>query len=269
MQHGWLATTASGRTIEHIPCPNPGGRVNEQSPAMGVLHTIEGGLDSGLGVFRQHFAPHFTLDGERIIQLVPLGTMAAALQNHPGGVETNSITRAQIELAGSSQKDPWICDDASLDLLADLLATLADAAEIPLSRPFPDAMPALPWATEDFARRKADKFGVVAGWFGHVEVPENDHWDPGAFEWAKLLARAEQITSPERALANAQASTDAPPSPIPPWYWEWLQWFLGEGDFKTFGPRNAQHRPADAPAKIPNWAWVKTGQFVAARKRPH
>jgi hypothetical protein len=270
MQHGWLNKTVSGRTIEHIPCPNPGGTVDEHSPATGVIHTIEGSLDSGLGVFRQHFAPHFTLDGERVIQLVPLGTMAAALENRPGGVETNSITRAQIEVAGKSSQNPWCCDAATTELLADLMATLAGTAEIPLERPYPDAMPALPWATVDFVRRHDGKWGHVAGWFGHIEVPENEHWDPGALEWAKVLTRAQQLTgNGNRATLDVQPHTDAPPKPIPAWYWKWLAWFLGEGDFKAFGPRSAANRPAEAPAKIPAWAWVKAGQFTAARQGPH
>lgn len=269
MKHGWLTKTVGGRTIEHIPCPNPGGTVDEAAPATGVIHTVEGSLDSGLGVFRQHFAPHFVLDGERVIQLVPLGTMAAALENRPGGVETNSITRAQIEVAGHSSEDPWECDEATGEALADLMATLADAAEIPLERPFEDKMPAKPWATTKFVRRGAGKWGHVAGWYGHVEVPENEHWDPGAFEWSKTIARAKALAGGGRSTLDAHPKPGKAPTPLPDWYWTWLAWLLGEGDFKAFGPRSAGHRPADAPEKIPAWAWVKAGQFTAARNEPH
>jgi hypothetical protein len=267
MQHGWLTKTIGGRTIEHIPCPNPGATVDEHAPPTGVIHTVEGSLDSGLGVFRQHFAPHFVLDGHRTIQLIPLGTMAAALENRLGGVETNSITRAQIEVAGHSQEDSWYCDNATGEALADLVATLADAADIPLERPFPDAMPAKPWATVNFVRRSAGKWGHVAGWYGHVEVPENEHWDPGAFQWTKLMTRAKALSG--RTVLNNHPSADPPPKPLPDWYWKWLAWFLGEGDFKAFGPRDAAHRPADAPEKIPAWAWTKAAAFTAARDEPH
>jgi len=195
--------------------------------------------------------------------------MAAALENHPGGVETNSITRAQIEIAGRSREEPWSCDQATGEAVADLLATLLQAAEIPLERAFPDAMPAKPWATYDFERRKAGKWGRVAGWYGHVEVPENEHWDPGALEWSKLLDRAKDMGA-ERSLQVApRAAPEKPPKPLPEWYWPWLSWFLGEGDFKRYGPRSAAHRPADAPEKIPSWAWVKAGHFTVARKEPH
>jgi hypothetical protein len=269
MQHGWLTKTHGGRTIEHIPCPNPGGTVDESAPPTGVVHTIEGDLNSGLGVFRTHYAPHFTLDGERIIQLVPLGTMAAALENHPGGVETNSITRVQIEVAGHSKEEPWMFDGPTSEAFADLLATLATAAEIPLERPFPDEMPAKPWATYDFARRSAGKWGHVAGWYGHVEVPENAHWDPGALKWSEILERAKAAAGNGRSEQNAHPKQETPPKPLPDWYWHWLSWQLGEGDFKQYGAHSAAHRPADAPAKIPAWAWVKAGQFTADRKEPH
>jgi len=269
MQHGWLTKTIGGRTIEHIPCPNPGGSVDEHAPPTGVIHTVEGSLDSGLGVFRVHFAPHFVLDGKRVIQLVPLGTMAAALENRPGGVETNSITRAQIEVAGRSQEQSWYCDSPTGESLADLLATLADAAEIPLTRPFPDEMPAKPWATVDFVRRKAGKWGHEAGWYGHVEVPENEHWDPGAFQWTKLITQAKAIGGNGRTTLDAHASDEKAPAKLPDWYWTWLRWFLGEGEFKAFGARSAAHRPEAAPEKIPAWAWVKAGAFVHARNEPH
>jgi len=269
MQHGWLATTIEGKKIEHIPCPNPGGIVDEDAPPAGVVHTVEGTLDSGLGVFRVHYAPHFLVGGTRIIQLVPLGTMAAALENRPGGMETNSIVRAQIEVAGHSSEQSWACDHDTHEALADLLATLNKAAGIPLERPFPDQLEALPWATVDFARRKTGKWGTVAGWYGHIEVPENEHWDPGAFEWGGLITRAQAIAGPAKTATTGPPAPEKAPSPLPAWYWHWLNWLLGEGDFKQFGPKSAPNRPADAPAKIPSWAWVKAGQFTTARKEPH
>src|SRR5262249_13410513 len=99
MQTGFLSATLGGRKIEHIPCPNPGAAVNQSAPAAGVLHTIEGSLGGGLSVFQRHFAPHFALDGRRIVQMVPLGMIGSALENRAGGVETNSLVRAQIEVA--------------------------------------------------------------------------------------------------------------------------------------------------------------------------
>jgi|SRR5215213_1546868 len=272
MQQGWLNKTVGGRTIQHIPCPNPGVPVNLSAPAVGVMHTIEGSLGSGMSVFRRHFAPTFAHDGDRIIQLVPLGMMAAALENRPGGVETNRIVRAQIETAGHSKEDPWLPEDGAADVLADLLATLHHAAEIPLTRPFSEAMPPKPWASDRFPRRHAGKWGKAAGWFGHVEVPENAHWDPGALKWNTVLRKARTFAgadAPTPSKAKAHPRVDAPPDKLPDWYWLWLQWVLGEGEFKRFGPRVEGRRPPEAPERIPAWAWTKLGEFTAARNVPH
>jgi len=49
-------------------------------------------------------------------------------------------------------------------------------------------------------------------------------------------------------------------------YWSWLQWTLGEGQWKPFQPYAPGVRP-NVPGKIqPDW-WRKRKQFVAARKK--
>lgn len=276
MKTGFLTKTIGGRKIEHMPCPHPGEPVETGAPAVGVLHTIEGSLGSGLSVFQQHFAPHFALDGRRIVQMIPLGMIGLACENHAGGVETNRIMRAQIEVAGKSQQKPWLPDAQMTEVLADLMATLHHAAQIPLTRPFPDKMPPLPWAKFEFSRRRAGKWGKTAGWFGHVEVPENQHWDPGALQWNKVLRRARTIAGENGAALTAkrQARSATPPRPIPKWYWVWLSWRLGEGKFKRFGPHNMAHRPelpfgGKDQEPIPPWAWRRAAAFTAARHRPH
>jgi hypothetical protein len=54
------------------------------------------------------------------------------------------------------------------------------------------------------------------------------------------------------------------PKRLPKWFWMWNAWRLGEGDYKKFGPRNAQHRP-NVPRVIPPWAWLRAKQFDKAR----
>jgi hypothetical protein len=64
------------------------------------------------------------------------------------------------------------------------------------------------------------------------------------------------------------------PVPLPPWWWLWARWFLGEGEFKQVGPRHApsrptRRRPGDitmAPAKIPEWAWARMTAHLIARR---
>ena len=67
MQRGFLNKTLGGKRIEHIPCPHPHVEVDMSAPPVGVLHTIEGSLGSGLSVFQNRNAPHFALDGRSII----------------------------------------------------------------------------------------------------------------------------------------------------------------------------------------------------------
>jgi hypothetical protein len=275
MKTGFLTKTIGGRRIEHIPCPHPGERVDVGAPAVGVMHTIEGNLGSGLSVFQRHFAPHFALDGRRIVQMIPLGMIACALENRPGGVETNRITRAQIEVAGKSQQTAWLPDPQTADALADLMATLKLTADIPLTRPFPEKMPPQPWAAANFKRRQAGKWGRTAGWFGHVEVPENAHWDPGSLQWGKLLTRAKKYAGQAGTVQASQNGRAAKaPNPIPDWYWVWLNWHLGKGKFKRFGPHDMKHRPEfpyGGPGQdpMPAWAWRKAGAFTAARQGAH
>jgi len=188
-------TSAGHYHVEQANCPATG-PVNLKAPRAGVLHTTEGAFESAYNEFKTKFAPHFLLGRDktgkvRIVQFVWLGHYASALENHAGGVETNTIAVAQIEVAAFSKQTPWHLDAAVTDALASLLAELHTECDIPLTRPFPDKMPPPPWAVESFSRRHAGKWGKTAGWYGHVEIPENSHWDPGAYQWSQLLRAAE------------------------------------------------------------------------------
>ena len=99
----------------------------------------------------------------RIAQLVPLGYEGTALENDWGGVSTNQWAVAQIEVCGSSSVRPYSFDSKTTAALAHLMAVLNEEAGIPLSRPFPDTMPPLPWAEETFRRRLAGHWGQVFG----------------------------------------------------------------------------------------------------------
>jgi hypothetical protein len=222
--------------VEQATCPATG-PVTLSAPRAGVLHTTEGPFESAYAEFTTHYAPHFLVGRDktgkiRIAQFVSLGKWASALENHAGGTETNKIAVAQIEVAANSKTTPWQLDSGVLDALASLLAVLHTECGIPLSRPFPDAMPPPPWAVESFSRRHANKWGKIAGWYGHIEIPENSHWDPGAYKWAELLAAAKaKITKP---MPSKRYVT----------YWgmrvrvgsklyKWIRKMIGRGAFKT------------------------------------
>jgi hypothetical protein len=225
---GWLRE-ACGRTVEHMPMPHPGIRVDTTVVPQGVEHTIEGSLESGLSVFRRHYSPTFTVGGTRIIQHIPLGFMAAALE-HTRNPPTNGWARVQIETAGRSSEHYWLPEPKTLDSLARLMAALSfnDVAGIPLSRPFADPMPAPPWSTPLFSRRLSGHWGRTAGWYGHVDVPENSHWDPGALLWGEVLRRAKEY-SRGHALTQPKPKLHPRPKQIPAAVWQ------------RFRPRTGQH----------------------------
>src|SRR5215510_3757676 len=105
----WL-TRALMYPVEAVTVPHLHEAVDLHKPAAGVMHTTEGNYASAMDVFKQHFAPHFLVDAGRITQLVPLGTMASALEHHLGTVETNKWARVQIEVVAFSKLNPWTPD---------------------------------------------------------------------------------------------------------------------------------------------------------------
>lgn len=53
---------------------------------------------------------------------------------------------------------------------------------------------------------------------------------------------------------------------LPAWRWIWLRWRLGEGEFKSCGPRNRVSRPA-VPRRISPRVWAWYVAFLARRKK--
>lgn len=181
MQNGWLKS-AGMWTVEHVPCPNPGVKVDVSSPAKGVQHTTEGStVEGALGVFRKSDAPTFLVGRDakkkvRLLQLIPLGYIAAALV-HRGDPPTNGYARAQIELVGFSSHALWKPDSEVLSALGALYGVLAQTQGIPLKHV---ANP----------QRDPKVWSKGTGWFGHDGVPGNSHWDPGQLHWDAVFAHA-------------------------------------------------------------------------------
>lgn len=167
------------------------GPIDMSKPAVGVDHTTESSVIPGSfsrGI--PHMCPGAPRLGARPIltQWLPLGQYGTALENHAGGVETNRWIRMQIEIVGFSSLEPWLPANKELRVI---LASLYEFAEQELGIPERSAYktelgPGV-WAVESNPHRVAAKFGKEAGWFGHVDVPENDHWDPGSLKRDVLL----------------------------------------------------------------------------------
>ncbi|HKG20107.1 MAG TPA: glycoside hydrolase family 25 protein [Candidatus Limnocylindrales bacterium] len=56
------------------------------------------------------------------------------------------------------------------------------------------------------------------------------------------------------------------PVPKPIWFWPWLRWRLGVGEFVGLG-MNERVRPDEAPAEIPSWAFECVEKLAAERTR--
>jgi cell wall-associated NlpC family hydrolase/prophage tail gpP-like protein len=189
---GWL-TKVGPYEVEQMP-KSGGGTVDLGKPATGVMHTTEGSTFTGaldtLNSNSDH--PTFMVGVEaagaiRVAQFFPFGTSARALK-HTGDPETNGWARAQIECVGYSDLlAPWQPSNPTFSALAALMAALSRAPwNIPLSRP-------LLWGdTYDAsgARRVSGAWGANPGWFGHCEMPENDHHDPGQLKYSSLFTAA-------------------------------------------------------------------------------
>lgn len=175
----WIARAGSFR-VEHVPCPHPGVKVDDGGRHKGVLHTTEGPtVEGALSVFRQHYAPHFTVGRDsrkrvRILQHVPLGYMATTVKNAPGGTETNREARVQIEIVGFSKRELWLPETGTLNALVALLRVLAQQGVVP--------------PRHVAVNRNVALWDRTSAWLGHADVPENDHWDPGRLRWNALMS---------------------------------------------------------------------------------
>jgi len=185
-------------TVERVSGVKRSGVTADLSvPPKGDLHTTEGGRASSISVFTNStgtptFGAGRAEDGKlHVDQFMPIGEMALTLQNDAGGTETNRECRVQIEVYAFSRqttKPRWFLglnkkemDDATKNLLADLVYEASEAAGIPHRH-----------AGKGFLNRSLSQWDTVAGWYGHSETPENDHWDPGTFDWADLFRRGER-----------------------------------------------------------------------------
>ncbi len=197
MRTGWVSKIGPLKVDPISGCMRTHSSVNTGAPPAGLGHTTEGGWDSAISVFRSRLtAPHLQVQKKRVGQCVPLGEMAAALQNQAGGVETNSIIRLQIEVVEFSKTSPWISDADTVETLAHIIVWAKDALGIPMDRAFDsDDLGPTPWATESYSRRHAGKWGHTAGWFMHVEAPENSHWDMGQYKWKIQMKAAHDLVS--------------------------------------------------------------------------
>jgi hypothetical protein len=188
--HGKLAGP-DGRSyaVEHHLSPRTGNQpfLQVQQPVHLVLHTTEGDhLDSAIETLRSKFSPpQFAVGEHRIAQLRPVWAQGAS-------VDTQNAHGMQVEIVGHSQVDEWLPAEPSLYPLAALTAFLHKRKLIStgLKRPTPKwplHVDQLPAATDRYYRRKAGLWPHTEGVYGHIELPADEHWDPGGFDYPKFF----------------------------------------------------------------------------------
>lgn len=182
--------------VERKPIPRVGGKplLPMEHPMIGVLHTTEGStIDGAFSTLNSnHSAPHFIVGDNRIMQCRPMTAQGAALKT-PSGQFPNKFAAVQIEMVGFSKETPWLPPPSALEPLAAVLRWAAESPiDIPVRRPSEAWLDncsdvPLPWAVTSNKRRKSGIWPREKGWYMHMEVPGNDHWDCGAIKWEEIF----------------------------------------------------------------------------------
>jgi hypothetical protein len=211
ISEGWVSGTLPGPggkefPVKHFP-QGPNNPLAEVKPQL-VLHTTEtdGYVES------LQYPVQFQV-GEGIVgQHRPIWAQGWGLKSGTG----NEFC-IQIEIVGRSQLALWLPKPDSLGPLVALMAFLHQRGFVKtaLARPtgWPDKLDRGPEATSSYYRRQAGLWPTTAGVYGHVDIPGNDHWDPGSLEYAQLFQMVRDVTgdsgSDEMAFAEFADGQDA------------------------------------------------------------
>jgi hypothetical protein len=105
----------------------------------------------------------------------------------------------QTEIVGFSKLDPWLPNPESLFPLVALMALLHRRGFVAtaLRRPgrWPVRLDRLPAAVDTYYRRHEvwdDPFV-----YGHVEIPGDEHWDPGSLDHPALFSMVRDVLAPK------------------------------------------------------------------------
>jgi hypothetical protein len=141
-----------------------------------VHHTTEGSTASGaMGAYKANKSdPHFTVDATTIYQHIDTSDSARSLENPPGGVQTNRDSAIQIEVVGFAGKPK---DLATLKNVAKLCRWIEATHSV--LKIWPNGFPKVGSTDPGGHNRNATNWDNKSGHYGHSQVPENTHWDPG------------------------------------------------------------------------------------------
>lgn len=189
------------------------------------LHTTEGFTwpsYSG-GAIAPNYTAHPVISKKRIDWRAHFNdeTSSRALENHAGGVETNTLNVVQLELVGTcdpAHTHTWDgkraghdyiywpdAPDWALQQIANFIKDMHKRHGLKLSALDFQAYPGSygERGKTNHVRMSGAQWRNFAGICGHQHVPENDHGDPGAFPIKKVL----DMVDPKKNAAPAPAKT--------------------------------------------------------------
>jgi len=174
-----------------------------------VHHTTEGSSYAGAKAAygRARSDPHFTVAGDEIYQHIDTGMSARALRNAPGGAETNRHSAIQIEVVGFAGRPK---DVETLSTVARLCRWIETEHGVPQQWPAGRPRAAVNGRDPGRHNRSASVWSAEGGHYGHSQVPENTHWDPGYTAAELVIVTPAAVFDAHEELAAAAESLEAP-----------------------------------------------------------
>ena len=198
IQDGWLSGSLPDDTGREWPVrqfrqPSSRGPLAAAIPQL-ILHTTETS-----GYVESLKFPSQWQCGEGIIgQHIKLGLAGDAVNDWDHYAQ-------QIEMVGRSQLALWLPPEQTLGPTVALTAWLHSESLIKsgLRRPadWPHVLDQLPAAVPTYYRRLADVWPNTPGVYGHVDIPDNSHWDPGSFNYPAFFARVRKVLGEDDDVA--------------------------------------------------------------------
>jgi hypothetical protein len=110
-------------------------------------------------------------------------------------VDTEDENLLQVEIVGRSQLALWLPKPSSLNPLVALMALLHRRGFVATALRRPDSWPVrvdrLPAAVESYYRRGQHYPEPFV--FGHLEMQNDEHWDPGSLDYPKLFGMVRDV----------------------------------------------------------------------------
>lgn len=214
--------------------PNRSARIHgDDAVRLVICHTPEGGYESTVAYLmkkatEKSYHRLYKNDGSEATQLVPFAEKAW----HAGPMNSLSDGLSISGFAHQFDLAEW----DGIDEFALGVAERLVARDLPCQ-----------WTTDP----------AKGGFCRHGDL-QSDRTDPtpDLGEWrifvGLVAVHYERLTKPW-------------PRPIPAWFWPWLRWDQGHGEFKN-RRRDKAVRPKSAPRLIPLWAWRRRRAFLAAAR---